>query len=271
MPDEEARKQLERLGLTDVLTSLCPGAVFVASAALWLPLLDFGSREKLKQLSDSVPASFLLLLVSYAIGLVLNGWAAQGFVKFVGLYSGGIRNASGLRKVVLAVQFCIVATLHGRRFMVSRETDVDARFRIYEIIRARCGESVVGLLNPNNLLYVFRVLVWCAAREKEEVALNEADALFRRRGFAQGVALASMLAALESGFELLLIWIRRPIHDMTWTAVLVGVFGAGVAASLLLRNVARRLHSDERIFTYAVLRTVESQAPGRIQINARTP
>ena len=259
MPEDEPKKQLERLGVADVLTILCPGAVLLTSAALWLPLADSESRRKLKDLSDSVPASFLLLLVSYAIGLVLNGWAAQGFVKFVELSSGGMRNTAGLTRLLIASRFCVTAALHGRRFMVSRETDVDARFKIYEIIRKRYGESVVSLLDPNNFLYVFRVLVWCVVREKEEVALNEADALFRRRGFAQGVALAAMLVALQSGIELLLVWTWRPAHDATLTTILVGVLGVGLASSLLLRNVARRLHSDERIFTYAVLRSLEDR------------
>lgn len=261
MPDNEAKNVLERLGFADILTRLCPGAVLLASVAIWLPLCDLASRNKLEELVNSTPASFLLLLISYAMGLVLNGWAAQGFVKSVELYSG-LANYKGAGRVLPLARLAIAAILHGRRFKTSQEADVAARFQIYEFIRTRYGESVVNVLNPNSFLYVFRVLVWCIAREREEVSLNEADALFRRRGFAEGVALAAMLVALESLIELLLIWRWRLAHSMTWIIILLGILAASVAASLLLRNVAWRLHSDERIFTYAILHSVKGEAGG---------
>jgi hypothetical protein len=262
MPHDEAKPDVERLGLPDILTTLCPGAMLLASTAIWLPLNNETVVKRIIDGTSSVSVSFLLLLVSYALGLVLNAWADQGFVAFLRLLSL-IRMVQGPEKLLTIARLAVVALLHGRKYKSGSHPDrhdLAARFDIYELIRERYGDSVVSLLTKSNLFYVFRVLVWCLVRDREEVALKEADALFRRRGFAQGVALALMLAGLQGTAVLGLIFGGRIPRDPLLVSAILGIVVGSFLGSFVLRNVAWRLHSDEQIFSYAVLRSAKKLA-----------
>jgi hypothetical protein len=254
MASEEARPQLERLGLSDVLTTLCPGAVLLTSTAIWLPLNDGETVNRMIEGASSAAGSFLLLLVSYAFGLVLNAWADQGFVRFVRL-STVIHSRRGLKRVLTILWFAFVAFFHGRKYRSVANADLNIRFEMYEIVRERYGESVVRLLTKSNLFYVFRVLVWCLVRDKEEIALKEGDAIFRRRGFAQGVALAGMCAGVQAAAFLVLVVLGRVPHNVFMTSIMIGVMAISFGGSVILRTVAWRLYCDEQIFSYAVLRS----------------
>jgi hypothetical protein len=259
--------QVERLGLSDVLMSVCPGAVLLSSAVLWIPLLEEQLRRALGKALESTTASFLLVLLAYAIGLVIHGWAAKGYVLFVTLAGPGPASRSGFSKAWWVARFGAAWFLHGRPSVATSEMDVDARVEMADIVRARYGESVLGLLEPNNFLHVFRILAWSSVSEDEGVALSEADALFRRRGFAQGVALAAILVSLQAAILSLSIWkvgLYAPLRQ-TWLPVLVGLAVIGTAASFLLRDVARKLHSDERIFTYSILRTWQRRMTDKLR------
>lgn len=259
----DIEKSVERIGLSDVLTALCPGAVLIASTGLWFPFLDADTRRLLKGSFDSTAATFMLLLLAYAVGLVLQGWSSQGFVRFATLYSEGWRSRPGLARLIWFLKMSFLVTLHGRPLMPSSTADVEARIKIVEIVREHYGESVVGLLDLHNFLYVFRVLSCGVAEPTDNPALNEADAVFRRRGFAQGVALSVMIVAIAIVIEFVAarLSLTVQLRDTIWFPGLVGIASACVVASVLLRQAASKLHSEERIFTYSLLRSRETGQP----------
>jgi len=186
--DGFVEKQLDQLGLNEILTTLCPGVVLLASELLWLPLFGMGTASLQSEVISAIPVSILLLILAYGIGLVLNAWAAEGFVTFVRLHDARMTCRANVR-IFGTLHYWIAALFHGRRFRVGSIRDVEARMNIYEVIRGRYGESVVGLLNPNNLMPIFRVLVSGEVKERDGIALDEAGGLARRRGFAEGMAL----------------------------------------------------------------------------------
>jgi hypothetical protein len=257
--DEAVRKQFDQLSFTEVLTSVCPGVLLLSSAALWLPLLWANGSFGLLTGVGTVPGSVLVLIVAYGIGLTLNAWAAEGLILFLRLGMER-RVKKGVSKGVVTLHYLLVALFHGRRHIPVLVANVESRLAIYDRIRFRCGESVLSLIRPNDFMSVFRVLVWDDAIAREGFALQEANGLARRRGFAESTALGAMLVCVHGWIQLVTVTYLRPPNGRTLAVGLVVVCVGSCLASVVLRRVASRLGIDEQIITFAIARSVGSGA-----------
>lgn len=249
---KDFRDGVASIGLFDTFANLCPGIVVVASSLAWVPFLRSDVLERAESNVDSTAFLFALVLCAYAIGLILNGWASRGFVSFL-MVSDRLRTQSGWAKGVWLPRYLVLRVLHGRVVGTPRLAEADCRFEILECIRARHGESVVQRLDTSNLLHVFRTLAPRQVRAVEQWAISEADNNHRRRLFADGVALACLVLALQAAAAGACLWWLGASWPTYWPHA-VAVAAASVA-SAVLRDVAYRLHVDEQTFTFAVLRT----------------
>jgi hypothetical protein len=256
MADFDIAKSLEAIGFQELLTVMCPGAVVLASTSMWLPFLEQALRDGVVRIATSTTASIFGLLVSYALGLVLHAWAASGYSRFVVVRDNNWRNLSGGARLVWSCELFLTGLLHGARRMQHAEGETDTRLEIVDFVRDRFGESVVGLLEPNDFLYVFRTLARRDLDRHDDAVFAEANILFHRRGFSQGVSLASVIVAVEAAIALVAIRSRDTSQPPAYEATLLLVLGSAVIVSLLLRDASTRLHSDERVFSYSLLRAL---------------
>lgn len=241
---------LSRLHVEELLGVLCPGAVLVGSWVVWLPLMSREMRAELLAFAGSGSASIFGLLLAYALGLFIEAWAARGFGVFAHEWPTRRRRWGCNRRS--APSFWLTCALHGRRLMPTSHADVEARLKVMDRIRAQYGDSVTGLLDVGTFLHVYRALL-PGAGETEPQALGAADRAYRRRLFAQGVALASILVA---GQAIASLWGTAywNIPSATGVRAALAVVAAGaIGVNLILRNVSSVLHSTERLYTYACL------------------
>jgi hypothetical protein len=253
-------KQIEQLGIREILTTLCPGVLFLSSLLLWFPVLRPAPWADLISSISTLPVSIIILVLSYAIGIILNAWSAEGFVAFVRLRD--LRKVrKGFRKALTSIHFLCLALFHGREFASHTIGDVSARMEIYEFVRAQYGESVVALLNPNNLMPVFRVLVWDEVGRNGRFALEEASSLAQRRVFGEVVALSAMVIAIEACVEIVFLRFFPVGPKIVFSSLLGGLAIVGGSGSIILRRVASKLSAEERIITFAILKALTRKTP----------
>lgn len=244
---------LQRFGLAEVLAVLAPGATFLLFCLVWVPGDQWGWILDRRNSGDSLIVTVSFLLSAYVAGLVLSVWAVHGWLMYV-----RARELFPTRRRMTKPVFLLGATilwiLHGWRyqFQFHGARDTEMRLALFGHIRRTCGEGVSQSVRPFDFLHFFRTVAWGSTEPTYSRMLLEADFLYRRRLFCQGVALTMMLGGLQAGIRLALLWPRSFRGWLTVHFGLGAICLGGILASFLLREVAFNLHSDEAKYTYAL-------------------
>jgi hypothetical protein len=246
---------LERFGLSEVLSYLCPGALLLGSSLLWVRL----PAGKWEGWQEFLLASFLVVL-AYTLGLIVSIWSSEGGAQYINQ-----SRTPGRRRTLRAF---LLWSFHWLPDLLSpfNRSIVDAQTAIQQDLAERSGLTT-GLTRltrtPWGLLALARTALADSVGKKGKAVLAEADAVQRRFLFALGVALASLLIGLQAlarlGNALLCAvgWVlpRGWTYDLPeiHPLLLLVLVVSGVAASILLRWVAGRWWESQLALTSILL------------------
>src|SRR5262249_39615811 len=247
---------LEKFGLSELFAYLCPGAILLCSLLLWVQPGDVAKDGW----QSFVLAGFLVVL-AYTLGLMVAAWSSEGAARYI----NRSRNLHNRWTLLRALNVWWHGIFHSVPDLPRGDSSVvhaQARLEREVLKRARVmGLSSLLHRTTWGLLQFFRAAVADEVGEKGKAVLVEAEAVHRRVLFAQGVALAMLLVALECGVRLVPCLVglftdwKAPlpavpeIHWVWLVCLLVG----GLATSYSLRVAAGRWWETEFALTCILL------------------
>lgn len=254
---------LEKLDLVEFFAYLCPGIIVLSSIILWTPNLAAVFGEELAK--HEVLVIIILLVISYAFGVMIASWSGAGADYYVRTYNNEQKQPTGWRRPV----WWVILLFHWLPVPQSGRALVEKQLQIFESLEQHTGLQGLPILqNPWERLATYRILVSGKVGDKGRPILTEAEWVHRRLLFALGVALALLLLSLQTILRLLLLGLHKlklfalgPEDFIAWvnslpainllTLLILAAFS--LAASFGMRRIAARWWQYELLLTCSLI------------------
>lgn len=255
---------LEKLDLVEFFAYLCPGIIILSSIVLWRPNLTAVFGEEVAK--HEVLVIIILLVVSYALGVMIASWSGAGADYYVRTYKNQQKQPAGWRRPA----WWVILLFHWLPVPQSGRALVEKQLQISEALELHTGLQGLPILqNPWERLATYRILVSGKVGDKGRPILTEAEWVHRRLLFALGVALALLLLFLQATLRLLLLGFHKlklftlgPEDFTSWvdslpainvlTLLIIAAFS--LTASFGLRRIAARWWQYELLLTCSLIR-----------------
>jgi hypothetical protein len=242
------KEVLEKFGISEVFAYLPSGGLLIASYLFWLPPPDVP-----KEGWQSFALSAFLVVLAYTLGLLVATWSTEGAAFYLfrlhvrpSVERAWWRALTEARKWPGTVFDGLVWLFHWLPPLPYSDLQIASEFP------SRTGRIGLSqfLRTPWGSLTFYRTLVADAVSERDKSVLAEAETVHRHILFAEGVALAFLLLALQASARLVCHWAlpEEALPRVPWPA-LVGLLVLGVGASFGLRMVAGRWWETEYTLT----------------------
>jgi hypothetical protein len=269
--NKESGNFFERIGLTEILGHIFPGAIALCSLLIW------GTPDATQILGKDLAKSEIVvgavvLIFAYACGLVISMWSLSGAEAYRRSFRPpspkGLRGSIRFLRQWIAWRWLRMTV--GLPETAAFGATMDAYLAIRELLERVYGlGSMVLLQQLGDQLTVFRALASDAFKDRVSGIVSEAETLHRRILFALGVALALLFLAYSAAGRLLVtgaatLWGNKGLHD--WhsqhpvsTILLAAVIGGSLYVSFKLRRVAAQCWDRELVLTLSIARVFGPQ------------
>lgn len=245
---------LEKFGLQEFLSTICPGFVLLLSSLVWV---DFKRRDIDWKALDSIVLGFGLLVLSYVFGILI-----ANLIKLVRYWHKACEKRlwtaisehekrrarfSGLRVRGWQLLRFFVAIPH-----IPIQDSEESLLVLLEYKESLKGsylapEEFLNRLDRFEVLDLYRAFAAHEQKNDPHPLLKRADTMQARRLFAHGVGFAVMLIAVQVLFRL--------CESRPWILLSLLV----IAAGLSLRAAAIQYWRDEWDYTRCVFEAARSQ------------
>ncbi|HEX3681642.1 MAG TPA: hypothetical protein VHU83_03800 [Bryobacteraceae bacterium] len=254
----EAEHALQNLGWTELFAYLCPGAIMLLSATLWIKADFVAGFSKIAPHNEFISA-ILFLLLSYGIGLPVAraGEAAANRYLTARAKHHAFKHSSRWLKVGLRLSRLSWGVVAWIPEWPRTPYFVRQSLRLQEDIQNLGLPGLSITVNRWANLSIYRILVGERLTQPAALVLREAETVHRRCLFAIGVANAMMLVAFQAFLRILLqLWLpakaATALFGVSPTFSNIGltvVVAVTTVLSLTLRYVAGRFWEIEFLLT----------------------